>query len=185
MVESDHELHKHGNFSDPSPYPEIKVSRPSLQYADLLMDDYAGIVSEFTAVSQYLYHHFLFEDFYPEPAKLLRNISLVEMRHMEIIAKLIIKLGGNPLIRGSFSTRGNFWNGCFVSYGTDLCERLRLDIDSEYSAIEAYRKHIFLIDDPLIQAVLKRIIMDEKVHIRLFNETLYKHCGLTYRPLES
>lgn len=171
-------------YSDPSPYPQIKVSRPNPHYAELLMDDYAGMVSEFSAISQYLYHHYFFKEIDPELGELLEGVSIIEMYHMEILAEIIRKLGGNPVIRGAESTRGNFWNGSYVRYGSQLCEQLKSDIDIEYEAIAAYRKHICLIQDRSVQAILHRIILDEIVHIRHFNRALLKFCGYAYRPVE-
>jgi bacterioferritin len=184
MGEIDYERHKREKYADPSPYPEIKVLGLNLCYACLLMDDYAGVVSEFTAISQYLYHYFFFKDIDKKLGELLENVSITEMLHMEMLADTIKKLGGNPLIRGTYSTMGNFWNGSLIYYGTHLCEQLKADIDSEYKAIEEYKKHIFMIGDPYIKAILKRIILDEKVHIRLFNEALQKFCGCTYREID-
>lgn len=184
MSEIDYEGHKREKYSDPSPYPEIKVLNQNPQYAELLMDDYAGVVSEFTAISQYLYHYFSFKDVDETLGELMENVSINEMLHMEILAETIKKLGGDPVIRGSYSTKCNYWNGGFVYYGSQLCQQLREDIDAEYKAIEGYRKHITLISDPYVQAILQRIILDEKVHIRLFNEALYKFCGYKYKPLE-
>lgn len=62
MSKIDYEMHKRAGYADPSPYPEIKVLKPNLYYANLLIDDYAGVISEFTAISQYLYHYFFFKD---------------------------------------------------------------------------------------------------------------------------
>jgi bacterioferritin len=178
MRKTGYGMHKREGYSDPSPYPEIRVQCPNLQYAELLQDDYAGVVSEFTAISQYLYHHFFFQSFNPKLGELLENVSISEMLHMEILAELIIKLGGNPLIRGSYSTSGNFWTGRYIYYGTNLCEQLTADIEAEYKAIEEYQKHIRSIADPYIQAILHRIILDEKVHIRLFQEALNEFCAV-------
>lgn len=183
MSKNGHELHKRDKYADPSPYPEIKVARKNPFYAALLMDDYAGLISEFTAISQYLYHHLFFEDIDEELGKLLENVAITEMHHMEILASVIKKLGGNPMIRGTYSTCCNFWNGTFIHYGSGLCERLKADIDSEYKAINEYNKHTCMINDHYIKAILQRIILDEKVHIKLFNEALLKFCGCTYRPI--
>lgn len=183
MSEINHEMHKREGYADPSPYPEIKVLSPNPYYAEILMDDYAGVISEFTAISQYLYHHLELKAIDEELGELLENVAITEMLHFEIIANTIQKLGGNPIIRGSYSTHGNYWNGSFIHYGSDLCERLRADIDSEYKAIEEYQKHIYFIADPNIQLILQRIILDEKVHIHLFNQALVKYCGYEYRPL--
>ncbi|WP_373898191.1 ferritin-like domain-containing protein [Haloimpatiens sp. FM7315] len=182
-MDNNHKEHLKGIYSDPSDYPQIKVTGPNLYYASLLMDDYAGAVSEFTAINQYLYHHFFFEEISEYLGKLLENVSIVEMWHLEILADLIKKLGGNPIIAGSYSTYGTFWNGSFVYYGMTTCDRLKGDIDSEYRAIEEYEKHIFMINDPYIKKILKRIILDEKVHIKLFNQALLKYCGITYKQL--
>ena len=57
MNDIDYERHKREKYSDPSPYPKVKVERQNMFYAELLMDDYAGVISEFTAISQYLYHY--------------------------------------------------------------------------------------------------------------------------------
>jgi len=168
--------HKREKYADPSPYPEIKVLGPNIYYSELLMDDYAGIVSEFTAISQYLYHYFFFKDIDKELGELLENVSITEMLHMEMLADTIKLLGGNPVIRGSYSTWGNYWNGSFVFYGKDLCERLKADLDSEYKAIINYQNHICMIGDPYIKDILGRIILDEKVHVNLFHKALNKFC---------
>ena len=178
MSGANYEMHKREGYSDPSPYPEIKVQGPNLHYAELLMDDYAGIVSEFTAINQYLYHYFFFKDYDKKLGELLENISISEMLHMEILAELIKKLGGKPVIRGSYSTSGNFWVGSYIYYGSNLCEQLRADINAEYKAIVEYQKHIHSIADPYIKAILHRIILDEKVHIHLFNQALAQFCAV-------
>lgn len=184
MSKVNHGFHFSENCADPSPYPEVKVAGPNPCYACMLMDDYAGVVSEFTAISQYLYQHFFFTDIDKKLGKLLKKVSINEMHHMEILADIIKELGGDPRIRGSFSTCNNYWNGSFVNYSRELCDQLKADIDAEHQAISAYRKRIRLIQDSNIQAILQRIILDEKVHIRLFNEALYKHCGCVYRPID-
>lgn len=169
------EHHKPSKFASPLPYPVVRVVAPNAFYKDLLMDDYAGMVSEFTAISQYLYHYFVFGQVDKHLADLLVGVSLVEMHHMDLLAHTIILLGGDPKIRGTFSTAGDFWNGSFVAYGTSLCQRLALDIDSEIKAICNYQEHIRLIQDPYIQELLKRIILDEQHHIKLFEQAMRKY----------
>ena len=175
MSNNDYNLRRREDFADPSPYPEIKVAEPNLYYAELLMDDYAGVVSEFTAISQYLYHYFVLKRRHEDLGEMLENIAITEMRHMEILADTIVLLGGNPIIRGSFSTGRRFWNGRFVYYGTGLCERLRANLDAEFQAIRNYEDHIAIIRDPYVQAILRRIILDEKVHITLFKKAMERY----------
>ncbi|MFV9511304.1 ferritin-like domain-containing protein [Tepidibacillus sp. LV47] len=157
-------------YAAPGPYPEIKVLKPNRAYAEILMDDYAGVISEFTAINQYLYHHYFFDIIDNQLADLLEGVAVIEMYHLEILAELIILLGGDPRIRGGESTKGKYWNGSFIGYGKTLCEQLDLDIRAEVEAIKNYEIHIQQIADPHIQAILRRIIKDEEHHIVLFEE---------------
>ncbi len=178
MKEKDRKPHSGvSQYADPSPYPEVRVLGRNAYYADLLIDDYAGIVSEFTAISQYLFHHYYFEHINKELGNLMEQVSITEMHHMELLAETIVMLGGSPQIRGGQSTGGDYWNGSFIYYGSSLCDQLKADLDSEYKAIAAYQQHIALIHDPYIQNLLQRIILDEKVHIRLFNQALCNFCS--------
>lgn len=176
MNESEYKKHKKEGYADPAPYPAITVQQPNMYYAELLIDDYAGMVSEFTAINQYLYHHYFFKEVDESLGELLDNVSINEMLHMEILAELIKMLGGKPVIRGGSSTAGTFWSGSFVFYGHTLCDQLNADIQAEHKAIAAYREHIRIIADSNIKAMLQRIILDEEVHIRLFNQALGKYC---------
>ena len=49
---------------------------------------------------------------------------------------------------------------------------LTIDIEDEKAAIKQYKDTITKIDDPNINAVIKRIILDEEFHIQLLT-TLY------------
>lgn len=183
MSEINYEKHMRAQYSDPSPYPEVKVISPNLHHAELLMDDYGGIASEFTAISQYLYHYFFLKQIDKELGDLLENVAINEMLHMEILAATIKELGGNPVIRGSRSSIvENYWSGKYIYYGTSLCEQLKADIDAEYKAIAGYQNHIHIIRDPHVQVILQRIILDEKVHISLFSQALQKYCNCQSLP---
>ncbi|MDR0880276.1 MAG: manganese catalase family protein [Clostridioides sp.] len=160
-----------------APYPEIKVEQPNLYYAEILLDDFAGLTSEFTATNQYLFHAF---EFSKVSAELVENwilISEIERGHMQILAMIIELLGGRPVYRGSVSTDADFWNGNFVRYGSSLCEQIMTDIETEKNSITQYREHILRIKDGYIQQMLDRIIRDEEVHLRCFEEALKKYCG--------
>lgn len=167
--------HPTSNYNNSAPYPEIKVKEKNIYYAALLQDDYAGKVSEFGAISQYLYHHFWFVHKYPELAELLEEIALAEMHHMEMLAEAIILLGGDPRIGGTYSTACNYWCGNLVYYGCNVVDRLESDIKSEIDAIDQYNYHADLIDDPHIKKLIKRIVQDEEEHLKAFKKALKKY----------
>lgn len=160
----------------PIPYPEPKVIGRNLYYAELLLEDYAGRVSEFTAINQYLYHYFVFDERYKELAELEECISIIEMFHMEMLAKTIILLGANPRYYSMIDNQRVYWNASFVYYGNAVCDRLAADIAAEEEAIINYRKHQQLIKDPYIVNMLERIIQDEQHHLSLFSQALKKYC---------
>lgn len=166
------------NYKDCSvelPYPKPEVESTNQNYAMLLLDDYSGVVSEFTAVSLYTYQHFsATESDFKSYAELIKCISIVEMKHMELIAETIFKLGMVPAYMGSYSTMNQFWNGSFVDYRRRLKSMLNIDIKSEIDAINNYKHHISLISDKHIINLLKRIILDEEKHIVLFKRELSK-----------
>lgn len=156
------------NFKSNLPYPEIKVSCPNKHYALLLRDDYAGLVSEMTAITQYLYHYFDIKGCNKEIAKKLESIAIVEMHHLEILAQLIILLGEKPI----YFSNNTFWNGSFVDYGNNILDQLRSDLAAELKAIQKYNMHIRMINDPCIQKILERIILDEQIHVQIFTDMI-------------
>lgn len=156
------------------PYPPIRVERPNLRYAQILQEDFAGTVSEMTAITQYLYHHFDMEPALEEVAELLEGISIVEMTHLEMLGELIKMLGGDPVYQGS---SGRYWTGSLVEYIPGApCRQIIVDIQGEEAAIRQYEYHISLIDDQYIKAILRRIIKDEMLHIKLLREAYERHC---------
>ncbi len=161
-------------YRDLSSYPEIRVKEPNHYYSNLLKDDFAGPNSEFTAISQYLYHHFITKNMNREISEMLEGISLTEMHHLEILADLIKLLGGDPVYRGDEKSN-DFWSGDVVYYGCVVYDMLLADLRGEYTAIKNYRNHITCINDPYVKEILERIILDEKVHVQLFKNMIIKY----------
>ncbi|NLN04020.1 MAG: bacterioferritin [Clostridiaceae bacterium] len=158
-------------FQTKPDHPIIKVCKPNSYYASLLRDSFAGRDSEMTKICQYLYHHFLISDINKEIAGILYNIAKVEMKHMEILAQLILQLDGDPLFKGGEDSK-SYWNGGCVYYGINIYDMLRKDLASEYKALKNYEEHLLIIQDECIKDVLKRIMEDENIHIELLNSII-------------
>lgn len=123
-----------------------------------------------TAINQYIYHSFVIRHYDRDLAEMLLCIAIVEMHHLDILANLIVLLAGDP----TYYTESSFWNGSYVDYGYNLLEQLESDLKSEYEAIANYQKHIMMIHDPYIQNILRRIIVDEEMHVKLFKEAIVR-----------
>ena len=161
-------MKNYNSYSLPDPYPTPRVISKNPYYASILLKDYAGISGELTAINQYIYQYITLQDNYPSISDLTRQVAIIEMHHLELIGKTIQLLGMPPIIH--FADHGllHFWNAKYVYYGKDVYDKLSANINHEATAIQNYRNHQQHINDPFIQELLERIILDEEYHLRLF-----------------
>jgi bacterioferritin len=162
----------HGRYpkscSLPDPYPTPRVLGKNHYYASLLLEDYAGISGELTAIHQYIYHYLTLEDHHTAIATLTQQIAIIEMHHLALLGKTIRLLGKYPIMHSNNHGLIRFWNANFVYYGDTVYDKLSANMKHEMDAIQTYRRHQRLIDDPFIQELLERIILDEEYHLQLF-----------------
>ena len=156
------------------PYPPIEVERKNTCSAGILLNDYAGKHGEMTAITQYLYQHFITGVQFKELSKDLECIAASEMKHMEMLGELIVLLGGDPLLRTLNSGGAVYWNGNNIKPTKNIRCFLNENIAGEETAIQNYRQHIVQIKDRYVRAVLERIILDEEHHISIFKQWLEK-----------
>lgn len=169
------DISRHTKYSVKEPYPEPKVQGKNICYANLLLEDYAGMISEFTAISLYVYQHISAEEKYEDYAKLIIGVSISEMKHLELLGETIKLLGVSPVYTNSVCPCNKLWTAEYVNYNNCIKDMLLEDIKSEEKAIDQYKAHICLIKDKYIRKLLERIIMDEKLHLKYFKETYEKY----------
>ena len=135
------------------PYPKVKVEEKNPYYADLLSEDYAGRTSETTATLLYSYQHFNTFDSNEEFSKIIEEIAIVEMKHLEMLGKTIKLLGREPIYKTCEASRGDcvMWSASNIDYSTRLKEMLEVDIREESKAIKIYESHKKLIKDKYIK----------------------------------
>lgn len=166
-------LEYHENFA----YPKIDIKDKNPFYASILLDDYASNLSEECAVHQYLYQAFLHQEKYPEFSNALYGVAKVEMTHLRLLGEAISKLGLEPKF-GCINAKDQafiYWSADDIDYEPDIILALKKNIKEEIDAIKKYQLHISMIDDTMIQSLLKRIILDEKKHIQVFLSLLKKY----------
>lgn len=166
---------KHNKYSINLPYPEPMIKMQNKEYANILLKDYAGAVSEFTAISLYVYQHFVSEEQYKDYAELIGGVSVTEMKHLELLGETIKLEGFKPMYIDNASPHGKLWSPMYVNYTTYILAMLKEDIKAEQKAIENYRYHITLIQDKHIIKLLERIILDEELHQELFIQEYEKY----------
>ncbi|CDM68280.1 putative Mn-containing catalase [Clostridium bornimense] len=161
-------------YSSPLPYPKIRVHCKNHQYAKLILKDYAGIISELSAVTQYVYHSIYLSKEYPYISKVINKISIVEMHHLDILGKLLIELGVSPKYGSIKKNKFTYWSSKNIYYENSLKSMICADIKSEKDAIAIYNRNLSQIDDTYIKEIIERIIIDEEHHLRIF-EDIYNY----------
>ena len=137
-------------------------------YADLLNVDYCGFVSELSAITQYINNEnrISFEEC--AMARTLLGIAIAEMMHLQKLGELIVLLGGNvDFSCKTCNGRPKLWSPEYLTIPENIDKMLTADIEAEKDAVRQYEMHIKMIDDDCVNAVLRRIILDEEYHIML------------------
>ena len=159
-------------YAAPDPYPTIAVKAPNLVYAQMLSSAFASAESELTTITQYLYFSWVIAPGDSDLGTMFRKISQVEMRHLNMLGQLITALGGNPVYRSYPFKRPIFWNSGMLQYQCNKEKALHISIAGEQTAIDGYQHLSKLIQDSCVTDVLQRIILDERIHIQLFQQYL-------------
>ncbi len=107
---------------------------------------------EHGAIIQYLNHAYAMGE--GEMACEIEAIARDEMRHLDWLAETIVELGGQPSLK-----RGTMRMG-----GKSVSDWMGNDVLLEEGAIDQYKEHIKVIDDPKIKRLLQRILADEQAH---------------------
>lgn len=152
------------------PYPKIQVERKNIEIAKDLLNAYAGRVSEDSAIHDYVFQMMMQDN--EDIKKILKGISIVEMHHLEILGKLIYALGLTPLFASVEDNHTKWFSGEYVNYEKNWEQTLRDNIYQEEAAIRNYEKIILKTKDENVKHILKRIILDERMHIEIFTKLL-------------
>ncbi len=152
------------------PYPKIEVEKKDIEIAKDLLNSYAGRVSEDTAVHNYVFQMMMQNN--EELKKILRGIAIVEMKHVSILGELIYALGLTPLFASVVDNHTKWFSGEYINYERNWEQTLLDNLTQEEMAIQNYEKIITKTNDENVKHILKRIILDERVHIEIFTKLL-------------
>lgn len=155
------------------PCPDLTGIKKDKGVGFALGKPYSGKNGEISAVLQYVYHAEYFESAGDaDTASLLRGIALSEMEHVSILARTIKELGVDP-VYGVYTPFGiDFYQSSQVSQANNEGKMLLDDILSETLAIREYKDLISTVCDEQVVAVLKRILLDEELHLSALKERL-------------
>ena len=145
---------------------------------DLLND---AVGKEIAASLQYMYFHTHFEDArYQYLSRIMREISIAEMRHIEEVSERILFLEGDVDMNPAFRTRQI----------TDVKEMLHLAMQLEQSTIDSYNEASRIASehkDAVTHKMFQDIIAEEEEHLDTFRTELQNLAdyGEEYLALQS
>lgn len=155
------------------PYPSLDGIGEDYHTLRIVSPAYAGREGELKAILQYVYQSVLFgERGMKETATALIRIAVCEMHHLEILAKLICKLGAPPVFTACPPYPVSYYSSQSVCYVREPLQMIRADICAEENAINCYSNMLRRIDNPPVVEVIARIIEDEKIHLTDFQTIL-------------
>lgn len=152
---------------------EEKSQNKFQESIDLLND---AIGKEIATSMQYMYFHVRFEDAgYEYLARMMRQISIAEMRHIEEFSERIMYLQGDVDMNPAFKTRQIH----------DVQEGLKFCMDLEASTIESYNLASRISSehkDAVTHKLFQDTIVEEEQHHDLFRTELQNF--IDYGPKE-
>ena len=156
------------------PYPSVEVEK-DLKSAFVILPAYSSMHGELNAVLTYIYNGFYFnKQRLPKFSEVIDGIAVCEMEHLELLGKLLLNLGLDP--RYYYDNYGmNYYSTSFVQYGTEPQIMLMDAISAELVAIKNYTDIIEKLTNDKVKAVIKRIKMDEELHVLTLKELLKEY----------
>lgn len=158
-----------------SGYPTLEEIKEDIVTLRLISPAYAGREGELTAILQYVFQSIVFGELgKSEISKRLIQIAVTEMHHLEILGTVITKLGAPPIFTISPPYPVGYYSASCVNYTRNPRQMLSADICAEENAISQYEHILCRIKNAPVAAVIARILEDEKLHLKQFNEMLEK-----------
>lgn len=166
----------------PQPYPIAKANAENERYARIIRNSFSGRESALTAMMTYLYQSMRFGECADDLREMLAAIALCKMFHLRLLGELLVSLGSNPkyfYCMPPNANSGTWWAAqpANVTYSKILGDALKADIEAEKASIEEHKNTINYVDDEGIRALLKRIVMDEEYHLKIFTELHKRFCS--------
>lgn len=162
-------------YSSDKSYPAIFIEKENKEVGTILLECYASEQSELSSLTSYSYLNIVTDDKYTEIKEIFRGCSIVELHHMNILGELIKALGVMPRYYWKNKHSIEMWSGSYVSPNYDINTSLKQAVNQEKLLINKYESLIEQIDIANVKEILRRIILDEQVHVRLLEDMIKKY----------
>ena len=156
------------------PYPDLSQLTCDECNARIIMPAYADTESELTAILQYIFHSFNFRTCgMTEYADMLEEIAIAEMTHLDMLGEALGRMGITPVFSSVPPRKCDFFSARNINYAVMPAAMLAADITAEKRAICSYEQMLCKLTNPVLHALVSRIILDERMHLQKF-ENAYR-----------
>lgn len=170
----------YSDFDSKESYPEVTIQKREECTYPLIINAYAGSKGELNASCQYIYQSFIVKNEYKHLYKILEEIAIVEMKHLEILSQVIIAMNGDPKYCRYIDNNPNIcdnWSTKNIAYIKNIQEFIEYNIALENGAIREYERIIEISENENLKDIISRIIQDEKIHLKIFTMIYEITCG--------
>lgn len=159
-------------YQDTSAYPKLCVCGKNTEYAQAMLGNIGEDNSEMSAISLYLYNSIITSEAFEAISQCCHKIMIVEMHHLDIYGHLAMMLGADPRLWSCQDKGMVYWSPECNEYPGRIPALLENAIHGEEAAIKKYKTQADWIQDCHITAILRRIILDEKLHLNILKDLL-------------
>lgn len=164
---------------------DVKVEDPSVQFGQLLLEQFGGATGELSAALTYWTQSFHVEE--PSIRDMLQDIAIEEFSHLEMVGRMIEqhteKGDKDPAyastlfaVRGMgphlVDSQGQAWTAAYVNEGGNVVRDLRADIAAEAGARQTYEALIKCAPDDGSRRALTFLLTREISHTQMFMKAL-------------
>ncbi len=151
------------------PYPKITESNLNRYDTQMILRLYA---EKLVSIHDYIYYNLLFSELNPELADILECISIAEMKHFKLYAKLLLLSGIHPGYKALLPYLRKEGRGMSSTNIDNALERLH---GAEQLSASNTRLVLSQANDTSAVRVLKRIVEDEDHHVKILSALRKKY----------
>jgi bacterioferritin len=156
------------------PYPAIKVQTKNPNYARIMLSNVGDQNSEASSVALYLYDQIITAG-QPEISQTFAAVKQTEAKHLELFCDMAYQLGADPrlwAVSGNAAQPMRYWSPAQLSYTPNPRALLQNALALERATIAKYEHQTQEVKDDAILLLLRRILVDESMHVELFRHLL-------------
>jgi len=158
------------------PYPAVRVEAKNPAYARIMLGNIGDQNSETTSFALYLYNQVITSTSADQGLTIaFQAVAEAERKHLELLSQAAFQLGADPrmwAVTGNVAQPMRYWSPGLLTYTANTRAMLQNALALERATIAKYERQTQEIRDDGILLLLRRILLDESMHVEIFRVLL-------------